>query len=64
MRERLRRGQYRTWGGLADDFELICANAVAFNQKRSQVHRAAVAMQRAGQLLLQVGLGSGFRVSL
>ncbi len=54
MRERLRQRQYRTWRALVDDFELICANATAFNQKRSQVHRAAVIMQRAGQLLLQV----------
>lgn len=54
MRERLQRRQYRTWGAFVDDFELVCANALAFNRKRSRVHRAAVTLQHAGRLLLQV----------
>ncbi len=56
MREALRRRQYHTWNALTDDFELICSNAMAFNQKRSRVHRAAVAMLQAGRLLLQVSI--------
>lgn len=61
MRDRLRRRQYRTWGALCDDFELICANALSFNQKRSRVHRAAVTMLQAGRLLLQVrGVSNAF----
>ena len=54
MRDRLRRRQYRTWGDLLADFELICENALAYNNKRSRVHRAAVTLQHAGQILLQV----------
>jgi Bromodomain len=54
MRDRLRRRQYRTWGDLLADFELICDNALAYNNRRSRVHRAAVTLQHAGRILLQV----------
>ena len=54
MRDKLRRRQYRTWGDLLADFELICDNALAYNNKRSRVHRAAATLQHAGQILLQV----------
>ena len=53
MREKVHGRRYRTWRGFVDDFELICINAMTYNQKRSRVHHAAVTVLRAGSKLFQ-----------
>lgn len=55
MREKVRNREYRTWGAFNCDFELICANAVVYNQQKSKVHKAAKTMLRQGKIDLQVG---------
>lgn len=54
MREKVRNREYKTWGTFISDFELICANAVVYNQQKSKVHKAAKAMLRQGKIDLQV----------
>ncbi|BDA41501.1 probable Bromodomain-containing protein 9 at N-terminal half [Coccomyxa sp. Obi] len=53
MKDKLRGREYRTWRGLVADFELICSNAMTYNQKRSRVHKSALSMLRAGKKQLQ-----------
>lgn len=53
MREKLKRRQYENWKGFVEDFELICNNAMVYNQKRSKIHKCAVAMLRQGKKVLQ-----------
>ena len=55
MSEKVRGREYRTWGDFVSDFELICSNAMEYNQKRSRVHKAAMRLQRQGRIDLQVG---------
>ena len=57
MRERAQGRRYRTWRQLTADFELLCANALAYNQRRSAVRSAASALLRTGRTLLQVDGG-------
>ena len=51
MREKIHARRYRSWRAFYDDFELICNNAMTYNQKRSRVHHAAVTLLRAGTKL-------------
>lgn len=39
MRAKLAGRQYATWTELVRDFELICNNALRFNQKKSRVYK-------------------------
>ena len=54
MSEKVRAHEYRTWGAFQKDFELICSNAMAYNEKRSKVHKAALQLHRQGRLDLEV----------
>lgn len=49
MRERLHAKEYRTFFAFTEDFELVCTNAMKYNQKRSRVHRSAVNLLRHGK---------------
>ncbi|CAD7699213.1 unnamed protein product [Ostreobium quekettii] len=53
MSEKVRSRAYTTWGAFVRDFELICANAMEYNQRRSKVHKAALQLQRQGKLDLE-----------
>ena len=60
MRERaalgggaLPRSGYQTLRELREDFELICNNALSYNQKRSKVHKAAQTFLRNGRKTLR-----------
>ncbi|GAB4819742.1 hypothetical protein N2152v2_006788 [Parachlorella kessleri] len=44
--------QYVNWNEIVRDFELICSNAMKYNQKRSRIHKLALVMLRAGKKLL------------
>lgn len=39
MRGKIRSRRYVNWNELVRDFELICSNAMKYNQKRSRVHK-------------------------
>jgi hypothetical protein len=39
MRGKIRARQYVNWNELVRDFELICSNAMKYNQRRSRVHK-------------------------
>ena len=39
MRSKIHSRQYVNWQELVRDFELICSNAMKYNQKRSRVHK-------------------------
>lgn len=45
-----------------EDFELICNNAMIYNQKRSRVHKSALAILRAGKKWLQAAELAGRKV--
>ena len=47
-------GTYDSWAAFVADFELMCSNAMVYNQKRSRVHKTAVTMLRQGKKQLQV----------
>lgn len=49
MREKLHGKDYRTFSAFTEDFELVCTNAMKYNQKRSRVHRSAVNLLRHGK---------------
>ena len=52
MRGKIRGRVYVNWQELVRDFELICTNAMKYNQKRSRVHKQGLVMLRAGKKLL------------
>jgi pyridoxal biosynthesis lyase PdxS len=52
MRGKIRGRVYVNWQELVRDFELICNNAMKYNQKRSRVHKQGLVMLRAGKKLL------------
>jgi hypothetical protein len=52
MRTKIANKQYVNWHEITRDFNLICNNAMRYNQKRSRVHRSALVMLRAGNKLL------------
>lgn len=52
MRSKIRARQYVNWQEVVRDFELICTNAMKYNQKRSRIHKLALVMLRAGKKLL------------
>ena len=54
--------EYRTWRGFVEDFELICNNAMIYNQKRSRVHKSALSVLRAGKKWLQAAELAGRKV--
>ena len=54
--------EYRTWRGFVEDFELICNNAMIYNQKRSRVHKTALSVLRAGKKWLQAAELAGRKV--
>lgn len=56
--------EYRTWHGFVEDFELICNNAMIYNQKRSRVHKSALSILRAGKKWLQAAELAGRKVQL
>lgn len=58
----LRGREYCTWRGFVADFELICSNAMTYNQKRSRVHKSALSMLRAGKKQLQAAELEGRKV--
>jgi hypothetical protein len=39
MRGKIRGHQYVNWQEVVRDFELICSNAMKYNQRRSRVHK-------------------------
>lgn len=49
MRHKLHVRDYRTFSAFTEDFELVCNNAMKYNQKRSRVHRSAVNLLRHGK---------------
>lgn len=49
MRTKVQNKQYVNWTELVRDFDLICSNAMRYNQKRSRVHKQALVMLRAGK---------------
>lgn len=49
MRDKLHVKDYRTFAAFTEDFELVCTNAMKYNQKRSRVHRSAVNLLRHGK---------------
>jgi Bromodomain len=49
MREKVQAREYRTWQAFIEDFELICSNAMTYNQKRSLIHKAALNLLRHGK---------------
>ena len=53
MREKVHGRKYRSWRAFIADFELVCNNAMTYNQKRSRVHHAALTVLRAGSKLFQ-----------
>ncbi|CAG9462310.1 unnamed protein product [Pedinophyceae sp. YPF-701] len=53
MIEKCQEYRYHTWRSFVADFELICNNAMKYNQKRSRVHKAAHTLIRAGKKTLQ-----------
>ncbi|CAL5223173.1 g5644 [Coccomyxa viridis] len=61
MREKVHGREYRTWRGFVEDFELICSNAMIYNQRRSRVHKSALAILRAGKKWLQAAELAGRR---
>lgn len=65
MRSKVRGKQYVSWQELVRDFELICTNAMKYNQKRSRVYKQALVILRAGKkLLIEVELEGRRAVSL
>jgi hypothetical protein len=52
MHKKIDNQQYINWTDLVKDFELICNNAMKYNQKRSRVHQRALVMLRAGKKVL------------
>ena len=57
-------GTYDSWLAFVADFELMCSNAMVYNQKRSRVHKTAVTMLRQGKKQLQVIEAEGQRAIL
>jgi hypothetical protein len=51
--------KYRYWRALVEDFELMCSNAMTYNQKRSRVHKSAILILRAGKKQLQQAEADG-----
>jgi len=49
MIEKVQAGKYLTWRSLVSDLDLICANAMTFNPKRSRVYKCAQQLQKAGK---------------
>lgn len=49
MRDKVHSKDYRTFSAFTEDFELVCTNAMKYNQKRSRVHRSAVNLLRHGK---------------
>ena len=39
MLGKIRGRQYVNWNEVVRDFELICSNAMKYNQKRSRIHK-------------------------
>ncbi|XRB08419.1 bromodomain-containing protein [Pycnococcus provasolii] len=54
IRTKLSGGTYTHWNQLNADFDLMCNNAFAYNDKKSVVHRAALNLQRSGKRILQL----------
>ncbi|RMZ55397.1 hypothetical protein APUTEX25_003521, partial [Auxenochlorella protothecoides] len=52
MRAKVAAHAYTCWGDFVRDFELLCSNAMRYNQKRSRIHKQALIMLRAGKKLL------------
>lgn len=52
MRAKLQAREYRTWRSFVEDFELICSNAMTYNQKRSLINKKALVMLRQGKKIL------------
>ncbi|KAL6781297.1 hypothetical protein ACKKBG_A10575 [Auxenochlorella protothecoides x Auxenochlorella symbiontica] len=52
MRAKVAAHAYTSWGDFVRDFELLCSNAMRYNQKRSRIHKQALIMLRAGKKLL------------
>lgn len=61
MRGKIRGRQYVNWNELVRDFELICSNAMKYNQKRSRVHKA-VRLSSMPLCLWLVSCGAGLTV--
>ena len=57
-------GQYSSWTAFVADFELMCANALLYNQKRSRVHKTATSMLRHGRKQLQDIEAAGIKAIL
>ena len=75
MRGKIRGRQYAGWQELVRDFELICSNAMKYNQRRSRVHKQVrgaalylrvfdVACSQPAQLLVPGCGGAGGQPSL
>ena len=65
MRGKIRGRQYVNWQEVVRDFELICSNAMKYNQRRSRVHKQVrrgpwcgrgAALRGSGGLHCAVGL--------
>lgn len=52
MKEKVHNRKYVYWSELVRDFELICSNAMKYNQKRSRIHQRALVILRHGKKLL------------
>lgn len=53
IRKKIVERRYETWRQFVDDLELICTNAMTYNQKRSRVHKAAGHLQRCLRKVLR-----------
>ena len=53
LRKKIKERAYRTWREFVSDLELICSNAMTYNQKRSRVHKAAGHLQRCLRKVLR-----------
>lgn len=50
----LKHGHYRTLNQLQADLELVCSNALSFNQKISKVYKNAQALSKASKKQFQI----------
>jgi hypothetical protein len=53
MRNKVQNKQYVNWHEVVRDFELICSNAMRYNQKRSRIHKVALVLLRGGKRLMK-----------
>eukprot|EP00727_Mastigamoeba_balamuthi_P013321 m51a1_g8611 hypothetical protein (1980) ;mRNA; f:617-8898 len=60
MAHKIEANAYTTWQGFARDFELVCTNAMTFNDSKSPYHREARVLLRQGCAVISAAVGDKY----